>query len=282
MAKSTVFERSLYSNYKSYSKNAPENSRPILYRDIAVYKENIMITCVGNKPCISILSKSGEELASFKFISYVSPYGICVGNNAIYITDIFLHCLLKYSPTGQFIACTGTRGKHVGEFNLPYGLIVASNGVVYVADNRNDRIQVFTHDLELITSFGSDIFNRVSDVVCCVDGSIIVVDHSGRRLHKLSPDLYAVRTIQTKITPTHIPTLYYPSFICLDAAENVLLSDRYSFCIQVYDSNLIHIGRFMHDCDPYQFEPKGVTCDGNGEIICLSDSGPYMRFFKAT
>ena len=282
MENSIVFDWSFYKNYKSYSKNSPQNSRPLLFRGIALFKESIIITCVGNKPYISILSKSGNELAYFETTNFVSPYGLCAGNNAIYITDIYLHCLLKYSPIGEFISCTGMKGGKVGEFNLPYGLIVANNGVVYVTDNRNNRIQTFTPDLELITSFGRDIFNKVSDVVSCVDGSIIVVDRSGRRLHRLSPDLYAVRTVQTKIVPAFIPTLFYPLFICLDAAENVLLSDRYSFCIQVFDSNLVHIGRFMHDCEPYMFEPKGAICDENGDIICLSDCGPFMRFFKTT
>ena len=45
---------------------------------------------------------------------------------------------------GMFVIKWGTEGAGDGQFNMPRGVAVASDGSVYVADRNNDRIQKFT------------------------------------------------------------------------------------------------------------------------------------------
>jgi DNA-binding beta-propeller fold protein YncE len=40
----------------------------------------------------------------------------------------------------------GEQGSAPGQFDLPWGIAVSADGTVYVADGRNDRIQVFSND----------------------------------------------------------------------------------------------------------------------------------------
>ena len=47
------------------------------------------------------------------------------------------------SSTRVFVSQWGTEGSGDGEFYLPYGVAVASDGSVYVTGAKNDRIQKF-------------------------------------------------------------------------------------------------------------------------------------------
>ena len=50
----------------------------------------------------------------------------------------------KFTPEGVFVSKWGTYGAGDGQFSYPWGVAVASDGSVYVADSYNQRIQKFT------------------------------------------------------------------------------------------------------------------------------------------
>ena len=281
MAKNIVrnkFVKEIY-NIASFLEDSSDK-KSVLYRDVTLSGDNIILACVTEVGYISVITRSGKELYRIGTKCIRSPYGLCATSDCVYCTELFTHSVWKFSLAGELIARVGRRGKSLGEFNLPYGLAVDRTGILYVTDNRNHRVQVFTPDLELITAFGRNTFHRPSDVQCCVDGSLVVLDNSGRRLHKLSTDVYPVRTVDTNLTAVSdsLKTLFFPLFFCLDPSENILISDRYSLCIEMFDSNLMHMTSFT--APTLEFDPKGIVCDENGDVICLSDSGPYLRTFK--
>ena len=49
----------------------------------------------------------------------------------------------KLQCEGKFLTSFGTRGTGPEQFTDPYGIAVDKNGVVYVTDDRNDRLQSF-------------------------------------------------------------------------------------------------------------------------------------------
>ena len=54
----------------------------------------------------------------------------------------------------QWVASFGKAGSGPGEFNRPEGMCVDGEGLVYVADSCNHRIQVFTSEGRFVRSFG--------------------------------------------------------------------------------------------------------------------------------
>jgi len=55
--------------------------------------------------------------------------------------------VVKFSPDGKFIKAWGHLGSEPGNFDDPHDIYVGgSRGYVYVADRRNNRIQVFDQD----------------------------------------------------------------------------------------------------------------------------------------
>ncbi len=49
----------------------------------------------------------------------------------------------KFTGTGVFVTKWGSSGTEEAQFNLPYAVRAGGNGVVYVADSSNHRIQKF-------------------------------------------------------------------------------------------------------------------------------------------
>ena len=54
--------------------------------------------------------------------------------------------MLKFDPDGTFIKTWGSKGKGPGQFDLPHSLVFDAQGLLYIADRNNARIQVFDAD----------------------------------------------------------------------------------------------------------------------------------------
>ena len=77
--------------------------------------------------------------------------------------------------------------------NMPWGITIDSNGDVYIADWRNDRIQKFTPDGKFLKQFGESgtgegQLNRPTSVAVDKDGVVYVADWLNNRLQVFGPD----------------------------------------------------------------------------------------------
>jgi len=84
------------------------------------------------------------------------------------------HRIVKYSPTGRFLAEWGRFGSGPGEFNVPHAIAMDSRGRIFVADRDNNRIQIFDQDgrfLDEWTQFGrpSGIYIDANDTLYVSD-----------------------------------------------------------------------------------------------------------------
>lgn len=55
-------------------------------------------------------------------------------------------CVHKFGADGNYIETWGRTGKGPGEFDLPHSLVFDDEGLLYIADRNNARIQVFDAD----------------------------------------------------------------------------------------------------------------------------------------
>ena len=79
----------------------------------------------------------------------------------IYVSDGYGNCRVHvFSKDGKLIRSWGEPGSKPGQFNLPHGIFV-HEGIVYVADRENSRIQLFDTEGKFLNEWS---VNRPTDV----------------------------------------------------------------------------------------------------------------------
>ena len=125
---------------------------------------------------VVFLDKVGTKLReikrmnnSFEFLS-----GVAVDDkDNVYVADYSLNTLFKFNSDGRLIKLIGQKGSGPSEFNKPRGLTVAKDQV-YVCDYDNNRVQVFTLELDFVKQIS--YFNQVRDISVDEVGNLYVCD----------------------------------------------------------------------------------------------------------
>jgi DNA-binding beta-propeller fold protein YncE len=69
---------------------------------------------------------------------------LCPATGAVYISDGYGNSRVhKYDPRGRHLFSWGEPGTDPGCFNLPHNIATDTEGLVYVADRENHRVQIF-------------------------------------------------------------------------------------------------------------------------------------------
>ena len=73
------------------------------------------------------------------------PIGIAIdtSDQMVYVSELGNHRISAFTSDGQFVSSFGSHGKKPGEFKRPRGLAVDDDGVVFVCDGGNKRVQLF-------------------------------------------------------------------------------------------------------------------------------------------
>ena len=221
---------------------------------------------------ISVFSERGEFLTCFSDQDMRELWGIAIHGDNLYVTDREVHSIFHFKIETNFplVAKRGTKGRIVGKFNRPRSLAVSNNGEVYVADCSNNRVQILNSSLlhpRTLTQprieYPRDIKLTADEVyVLCLDNPcILVFSHAGERLRSL-----VSRGYQMQVT--------YPSFFCLDSAENIIISDWESYRIKIFtkEGNLLTtIGEKGEQAGMFIF-PKGLAITKELNLIVVSQN----------
>ena len=152
-----------------------------------------------------------------------TPRGIARLGNDIYVADTNNHRIQKYTYEGEFLVQWGSQGTGNGQFNQPVGVAVDSNGVVYVADRGNARVQIFDsvgNWLQTVTTVdpGGAIlhtFQTLEDID--VGGGLIWVVDSGRQQLLGFPTFFG--SGKGYLSPAN---LTLPTGVAFDPGNNVI------------------------------------------------------------
>ena len=87
------------------------------------------------------------------------PTDIAVANDgSFYVSDGYGNSrVVKFSSTGKYIKAWGTYGDKPGEFIIPHGIAIDNNNTIYVADRKNNRIQLFDTSGNFIKELKNDV-----------------------------------------------------------------------------------------------------------------------------
>ncbi|XP_070550076.1 tripartite motif-containing protein 2-like [Ptychodera flava] len=123
--------------------------------DIAISNDNTSYSLDDNNKQVVVSDENGHVIRCFGQNELIDPWGIGISpvDGNVYVTDGGGHCVRVYTKHGKFLRSFGLKGKGEGKFKGPWGVVISSTGMVFVADYSNQRIQVFNADDQYLYSF---------------------------------------------------------------------------------------------------------------------------------
>ncbi|NVN99719.1 MAG: tetratricopeptide repeat protein [Geobacteraceae bacterium] len=102
----------------------------------------------------SIVGLKNEQVVKNFNIKDVNPGSVAVdANGMLWLFDKESSQLLKLDQDGKLLLSVGASGSREGYFSKVSDILISKEGLIYVADTRNDRIQVFNPDGVFMSAF---------------------------------------------------------------------------------------------------------------------------------
>ncbi len=209
---------------------------------------------------VSVFNVSGQRLEAITANCFYAPMGIAVDTQErLYVTD-GTNTLFKLDRSGQVL--NSVKPKDF-QFSEPAGVLVTSDGQVYVCDRGNHRIAVFTSDLTFSRTLGKrgtgvGEFNLPEDIAQDRrTGKFYISDYENHRIHALTPDEQFLATFGAD----HLEA---PNGLCVDSRGHLYVSDFRKGCIVVFSvPSCKFVANFCLP-GPEEGNPSGLAIDEDG------------------
>ena len=110
--------------------------------DLCFASDGLLYITDVNKCRICVYDKDGEF--SSKFTTTHKPYRVAATDcGHLIVSSWWSHKIMIYTTGGDLVHVFGEHGSGLGQFRSPIGVSVDSDGLIYIADYGNSRIQVF-------------------------------------------------------------------------------------------------------------------------------------------
>jgi sugar lactone lactonase YvrE len=133
----------------------------------------------------------------------------------------------------------GQRGDGPGEFNLPRDAVVGKDGLLYVVDGGNFRVQVFDKDGKYVKTFGaigrqSGQFSRPKEIAADDKGNLYVVDTAFGNFQIFDPEGRLLLDVGARGASDGPARFMLPSGIAVDVDGRVYMVDQYFRKVEVF------------------------------------------------
>ena len=244
---------------------------------IAVCDNGDIVVAEYSAHCVTIVNKEGEKVRSFGTRGtnegqFTYPHGVYVAitiDEHILVTDE--HRLQKLTFDGVCVQSVGSSKSGSGQlqYDHPRGIAVhPTTGLVFVADNGNNRIQVFNSDLTYaysVTLHGDNQLYYPCDVSLDSDGFMFVAKWGNHCITKLTSTGEYITRFGSEGSATG--QLFYPTFLSINN-NLVYVSEHGNDRVSVFDTK----GTFLHcfgkrGSGEGEFKsPYGITTDTFGNL----------------
>jgi DNA-binding beta-propeller fold protein YncE len=160
----------------------------------------------------------------------------------MYVVDGANSTVTVLNRDGTVVRSWGRKGEGEGEFNEPWGIAVAPDGSVFVADTWNHRIQKFTREGQFIAQWGGHEtgttpgrFYGPRDVAISPAGELLVTDTGNKRIQVFNQQGMFLRAFGTE---GGAPGQFRePVGLAVDGSGRIYVADTWNQRIQVFDAS---------------------------------------------
>ena len=225
---------------------------------------------------VSIFSETGDFLSSFSHQGMTKPCGIALHRDNIYVTDWFNNKVFHFKMEQQIrlVATFGSvSGSSDEQLDFPRGLTVSTDGDVFVADCDNNRIKILDESLRFKRHVTHQSMKQPRDVkltrdemfvLCGISPYILVFSHAGEMTRSLVTRGYGMQVSNAW-------------FFCLDAKQNLLISDSRAGNVKIFskDGILLHtIGQKGHGRGKFD-QPTGIALTKSLNLVIVSSNDNF-------
>jgi DNA-binding beta-propeller fold protein YncE len=189
-----------------------------------------------------------------------------------------------YEYEGQW----GTKGSGNGQFNTPYGVAVAPNGNVYVADSGNTRIQYFNATGSYLGKWGSQgsgngQFNSPRGVTVAPGGNVYVSEYYNHRIQYFTANGSYLG--QWGSYGWGNGEFCWPRGVGAAPNGNVYVADHSNYRIQYFTPNGSFLGKWGSEGggNGQFYWPLGVAVAPSGGNVYVADTYNHrVQYFTAS
>lgn len=161
------------------------------------------------------------------------PTTLDVRGDYVYVCDAYQ--IVTYKRDGTFVRQFGKPGRSAGHMDRPNGIVVGSDGTIYVSDSNHYRLQAFSPEGKLKWEVGNTPANALD------------ISENSREFG-------------------------LPRGLAIDGKDNVYVTDAFHFSIEVYDKNGHKIGEVGdRGVSPGQFNFPNDICITNTGVAYIAD-----------
>jgi sugar lactone lactonase YvrE len=162
-------------------------------------REGNLLVADSHYHCFRIYDADGHETRVVSLPSGSAPGQLGYVSDVVQDEDGFFYVaefgevqrISKLDKDGKFITSWGEAGQEPGQFARARALALGPDGLLYLADACNHRIQVFTRDGKLVRHFGSNgegpgELSYPYDLGFNKKGELYVVEYGNHRVQKFT------------------------------------------------------------------------------------------------
>ena len=160
--------------------------------------DELATTPIGASTVLFFDAADGVLRQAWGADTFAMPHGLRVDrNDNVWLTDVALHQVYKYSHDGKRLLVLGERGvpgRDTAHFDRPTDVAVLDDGSFYVADGyRNTRVMKFAADGRFLFQWGTPgtgpgQFDTPHSIAVDATGRVHVADRGNARVQVFTPD----------------------------------------------------------------------------------------------
>jgi sugar lactone lactonase YvrE len=169
---------------------------------------------------------------------FIRPAGIAIDEDRIYIVDTHAHKVFIFlKKDGKFLLAFGGNGTGKGEFNYPTNIFIGKDGLLYITDSLNFRIQIFDSNGNFISSFGKHgdslgDLSKPKGIAVDSEGHIYIADAHFDNVQIFDKDGSLLLTFGN--TGRRSGEFTLPAGVFIDKNDRIYVADSYNNRIQMF------------------------------------------------